>query len=129
VNYLFNIRANIWRKSYTDDGIGGAVETGTIVYNNEWTRMDSYMPRQIEIGKEGKETDRNFTFFFRYNRQQNLDIRENDVIEIIFPEHHIYYGQTFRVRGVGYEAFHPNSNGLLEISSHRIKNSRGANFG
>lgn len=129
MNYQFNIKCDIIRNNYsTDDGVGGAVVTGTILWANEPSRMDAPISRDINTLKQGIETTRGFTFFFHTNRQHVITINEEDVIRISFPTHHPYYNQTFVVRGVTLESFHPSANGLVEVYTNRIVQSRSPYF-
>ena len=99
-----NFRVNIWRVNYsTDDEIGGAVVTGTYVYNNVQARMQGNKPEQVLL-QQGLETDRTFNVVLIPG---TLDIRERDEIEVCQPIEHVYYGQRFRIRSILYSDLNP----------------------
>ena len=127
--FHFNLRVNIERETFSDDSYGGAVSTGTVIYRNEPTRLDYFMPRQNLIGPYGLETSKTYSFFFHYNQQHPITIQENDAIIPVFPLHHPQYLERFRVIGVSFEATHPSDpRGIVEVTCQRIEKSRGVNF-
>lgn len=93
----YNCFASIWRLSTpTDDVVGGAVVTGTVVYTGLQVFLDSKAPEQILL-QQGYETARTFvaTVVPGY-----LDIREKDELEVTAPVEHVYLGKRFRITGV-----------------------------
>ena len=125
----FNIRVSIERETFTDDVYGGAVSTGTILYANEPSRIDYYMPRQALISVPGLETSKAVTFFFHVNQQHPLAIQENDTVIITFPPHHPEFNKRFRLRGFSREATHPSdARGILEAYCERVEKSRGVDY-
>lgn len=124
--YLFNKRANIDRDISSIDAYGGVVVTGTSVYVDLPCRLDHYTPRQAQFLEQGMETIKGYTFIFHYNWQNPLDIRENDIIQLIFPVYDISYNKRFRVYGINSESGHPASPyNILECYCVRIERSRG----
>lgn len=127
--FHFNIRVSIERENHTDDVYGGAVATGTVLYLDEVSRIDYYLPRQALILVPGLETSKAATFFFHVNQQHPLAIQENDVVTITFPPHHPDYNKRFRMRGISREAAHPSdARGILETYCERIEKSRGPDY-
>lgn len=124
----FNIRVAILKEELGDDGYGGVTVTGTtVLYPSEPSRLDSYMPSVSLTKQLGIETEQIYTYFLHVNRQHPIVIRENQVIEIIFPLEHPEYGNRFRIRGISPEAAHPgDSRGIIECTCTRIKYSRTA---
>lgn len=91
-----NARANIWRLNYnSDDEVGGANVTGTVVYYQTWIRIQQNKPEQL-LMQQGYETGR---FLTATVVPGTLDIREKDELEIVLPLDSIYYGKRFRVVG------------------------------
>lgn len=113
-------RFQIIRSSWTDDIYGGAVETGTVIYNDIHGRLDYYTPR-AQVREIGIETDKTYALIIR----PPIDIRSEDVVVLTFPPHHPDYNNRFRVRGVQRQSMHPSdSRGFLDITLQRIETSR-----
>lgn len=94
-----NCRTNIWRISWNpDDVVGGAQTTGTLQYQDVWSRIQANPEEQI-ILQQGLETVRTYTMTCV---PCTMDIRERDEVEISKPTDHVYYGLRFRVIGVRY---------------------------
>lgn len=92
-----NIRANVWRYTYsTDDAVGGANPTGTVVYSRVWMRMEQDEPEKL-LQQQGIETTKMFT---ATAVPATLDIREHDEIVVVLPKDHYYYNERFRIMGV-----------------------------
>lgn len=122
---VFNARCDIYRDTTTDDAYGGAITTGTIVYANQECRLDYYEPRMGDNRKQGIETEKTFSLYLHDNRQNMINLRENDYIHIISPAVHVYYNQKFTVRGVQYESVHRESRfGIIEATLTRFERSR-----
>lgn len=99
-----NVRGNIWRiDTTTDDVVGGAVTTGTLVYTNVWLRFEAQEPEQLLL-QQGLETPKIFNVTCV---PATLDIRERDEVEISKPTDHLFYGYRFRVIGVRYSSHVP----------------------
>jgi hypothetical protein len=125
----FNLRINIERETYTTDVYGSAVSTGTTVIFDEPARIDFTIPRQRHDAPQGMETDRTYSLFLHYNQQHNIDVREGDLVKIVFPPHHPEFGERFRIRAMSREATHPSdARGIIECTMISIRRSRGINF-
>jgi hypothetical protein len=124
--YLFNIRVDVIREyNNVDDAYGGSLTTGTTIYTSEQSRLDQYNVNINDTSRQGMETRRSFNFYIRSTRQQPRTVKENDIIKIVFPPHHMLYNAQFRVTAVNYESFHPSDiHGLLELATQRIVESR-----
>lgn len=111
-----NIRVNVWRTNYaSDDIVGGAVVTGTYVYNDVQARMQGNKPEQVLL-QQGLETDRTFNMTLIPG---TLDIRERDEIEVSQPIGNIYYGDKFRVRSVMYSDNANDRGGYIMLALSR----------
>lgn len=88
---------SLWRMDTgTDDYVGGASVTGSVVYQNIQGRMQGFLPSQV-FEQQGLETLRTFTLTIVPG---TLDIRERDEAEVTAPFDHLYFGDRFRVIGV-----------------------------
>ena len=110
----YNIRASIFRMNNDpDDVVGGAMITGSLVYEQVISRMQGAKPVQALL-QQGLETERTFTALVIPG---TLDIRERDEYEITEPFDHVYHGMRFRIVGVLYSDFNPrNPNNYLILS-------------
>ena len=109
-------KADIWRMTnLADDEVGGAVVSGTVLYQNVLTRMNP-QPREQLLLQQGFETVRTFTAIVVPG---TLDIRERDEYEIVDPVDHVHYGDRFRITSVE-DIFHnprdPRNYMLLNLS-------------
>lgn len=94
-----NQRVKIWRMvNYSDDEVGGAQVTGTVVYENVLARIDSKHPEQ-QLLQQGYETIKTFTAILVPG---TLDIRERDELEVTQPVDDVEFGWRYRIIGVQY---------------------------
>lgn len=92
-----NMLVRVWRITEpSDDAIGGALVSGTLLYTGKRARIESQKPDE-QLVQQGFETEK----IFNMNIQPvSLDIREHDEIEIISPTTHPYYNKRLQVQGV-----------------------------
>ena len=100
-----NLHARIWRFSYVaDDSVGGAVPSGTVVYESVEARSQDSSPIAA-FAIQGVETN-------KVHQAQvypgTLDIREYDQFEIISPPNHPYINLKMRIDTVQKPNFHPS---------------------
>ena len=102
----FNLRLEVIRIGYADDDeVGGAVTTGTVVYENIRGRLEAEILKdELLMLNPGLETDRVFRLTMQPGR---LDIRERDFMRITSPVNHIYFNEDLRVLKVNYSNFIP----------------------
>lgn len=99
-----NALMRVWRvANVADDDVGGAILSGTIVYQCVHCRLTPYSASQLLL-QQGLETKRTFGIV---TWPPTMVIYERDVVEIIGPTYHPYYGQRFRVLDVERTAIHP----------------------
>ena len=100
-----NIRVKVWRMNTTsvDDRVGGAIITGTNVYNSVMARIDE-VPAQMVLVQQGLET---LTIFRMTIMPGTLTIYERDEVEVVQPRDHYFYGDRFRVKGVTIPSHNP----------------------
>lgn len=112
-----NIRGTIWRITFpTDDSVGGALATGTPVYENVSLRLQASTPDQAFV-QQGLETLRAFEAILR---PATMVIQERDELEVTWPYTHRFYGERLRVAGVTESDFHPqDKRGYIVLSLTR----------
>jgi len=112
-----NIKVNIWRiNNDPDDSIGGAMLTGTLLYQIIEARMEQTRPSLLLL-QQGYETNKVFMFVLR---PANLAMDERDELEVAYPPIHKYYGKRFRVTSIQYPSMHPSdSRGYLIVTASR----------
>lgn len=95
----FYRKVTIWRITEgSDDYAGGAVVTGTNVYNNIQFRMQSN-PDDMLLLQQGFETRKTFWAMIIPG---TLVVKERDEIEITFPPNDVYLGKRFRIVSANY---------------------------
>jgi hypothetical protein len=119
-----NVRFDIYRLSYIDDDVGGAVETGTVVASNIPGRISVMAPSQQSL-EMGFETPLVADIYLR-PRPGTLTINENDQILLIAPVDHINYNQRFRIEGEAQSSsMHAkNRNQFIKLRCSRIDRTR-----
>ena len=112
----------VWRESYlitgtsTDDSIGGANPTGTTIYDNVEARIFVEKPT-MAILQQGLETLKIFTANVS---PLAINIRENDIVEVVAPNNSFYYGDKFRVIGTRHPSMGPSDpRGYVTIHMRR----------
>lgn len=91
-----NLTAQIWRMSNTtDDSVGGASITGTVVYTVPFA-ISARRPSQESL-EQGLEVRK---IYDGTTRLCNVTLYERDEIEVTCPANHPYYGLRFRIVGV-----------------------------
>lgn len=104
-----NLRGKIWRMQTVgrDDDIGGAVPSGTIVYDNISARISPLEP-EMALLQQGLETEEIYNGVFQYPYlplYTNFDVRHNDQFEVTWPRINIHYGKKFVFIGVQYMSY------------------------
>lgn len=96
-----NSLCRIWRIEVdADDAVGGALVTGTVVYDHLPLRFQG-VPEEQLLMQQGLQTLRTFTGMITPG---TLDIRERDELEIINPYDDIYHQKRFRITSVTYSS-------------------------
>ena len=99
-----NLRVKFIRMVYTDDEVGGAYPTGTILHDGVEGRIDEE-PTNTAFLQQGLETIKVFSAEF-WGHQ--LTFREQDEVEVISPPNHEYFGKRFRVVSKTTSSNHPS---------------------
>lgn len=104
-----NLRGRIWRMETVgrDDDVGGAVPSGTIVYDNIWARLSPLEPT-MAILQQGIETIQIYNGVFQYpalSLYSQFDVRENDQFEVTFPPINIHVNKKFVFIGLQFQSY------------------------
>ena len=91
------------RLVYTDDEVGGAYPTGTILHDWIEGRIDEE-PTDTAFLQQGLETKKIFSAMFWGH---NLTFREQDEVVLISPPNHEYFNKYFRVVSHTTSSNHP----------------------
>jgi hypothetical protein len=112
-----NFSCQVWRFNYIDDSVGGAVPSGTMVYDNVQARRIERPSYKMLAGMQGLESER-YELFELY--PATIIVLENDEITITNPPNHWDYHQWFRVMQIKRVGFHPSDpRGYLFCSCKR----------
>lgn len=99
----FNIKGKIWRfTNPANDSVGGAVPTGTVLYEPVWSRIRSEKPT-LALLEQGLETPEIFTAHLAYSAYSptgTFDVQHNDQYEVTFPQISPHYGKKFVIIGI-----------------------------
>jgi hypothetical protein len=124
-----NLSCAVWRwTDVTDDDVGGAVPSGTMVYQNVQARRIDHLVHirripVLEADQQGLESGRYNLFELQ---PATMDVKENDEIQITNPPNNWDYLKYFRVISVMREGYHPNdSRGILLVSCRRSVRAHG----
>lgn len=99
-----NLNGRIWRMSTLggDDDQGGAVPSGTVIFDPVASRIRSEKPT-LALLEQGLETPEIFTGILAYSAYSltgTFDVRHNDQYEVTHPPISPYYGKRFVIIGV-----------------------------
>lgn len=90
------ITCSIIRFNYTDDIVGGALPSGTVIYSNVSARIQAEQPTQALL-EQGLETP---TIFNAIVSPISMPIKHNDQLKVTAPAVSPFYNEIFRVIGV-----------------------------
>lgn len=103
-----NLRGNIWRMNTPqDDDQGGAVPSGTVVYQDIYARISPLQPT-LALLEQGLETPTIYNGLFQYpsfNITGTFEVLHNDQYEITWPLINVNYGKKFVVISVQYQSY------------------------
>ena len=100
----------------SDDDVGGALVSGTVVYQGIQCRLIPQRPSSLLL-EQGVEVE---GLYLLETRPPTMDIRERDEFELTFPAYHPEYGHRFRIIGVQRTSMHPaDSRGFLNLTMSR----------
>lgn len=105
--------------NYTDDEVGGANPSGTVLHDYVEGRIQEE-PVRTEFLQQGLETKKIFSAIFWGT---DLLFREQDEVEVVSPPNHRYFGQRFRVITQTESSNHPaqkRNNYLAKLERSQI---------
>ena len=99
-----NLKGRVWRftSNSTDDSVGGARPTGTVLYEPVWSRIRSEKPT-LALLEQGLETPEIFTAtlsYAAYSPTGSFDVQHNDQYEVTHPPISGHYGKRFIIIGI-----------------------------
>ena len=114
------------RFSYpADDAVGGAVPSGTVVYENLLVRIKSEEPTQALL-EQGLQTIPIFTGLLFAG---NIDVHHNDQLEVVAPMGSWFYQKKFRVIGIQRSSNHPSQDrNQIRVTMRRFEESHSNNL-
>jgi hypothetical protein len=93
----FNAVGKIIRYDYDpDDYAGGAMPSGTVLYDNVWCRIDAVKPTMVLL-EQGVETTTLFQTRLSYKAKE---VEENDEFVVTAPVGSVYENVKFRLISV-----------------------------
>lgn len=119
-----NLKVDITKISnLTDDAVGGAVVTGTVVISNLPAQLTARRPSQVML-EQGLETEAIFDFSANVTKNKAvIDMEERYEIQVVQPVGHPLFGLRFRVQGVQPGRRRPKY-ATLHLTVSRIRESR-----
>lgn len=118
--------ARLIRFNYiSDDVVGGAVPSGTVVYENLLVRIKSEEPTQALL-EQGIQTPTIYTGLLFAG---NITIEHNDQLEIVAPMGSWFYQKKFRVIGIQRSSNHPaQDRNQIRVTMRRYEESHSNNL-
>lgn len=114
-----NMQGRLWRFVNTptsDDSVGGAVPSGTILKENVFCRIEQAKATQVLL-EQGLDLPEMFQGMLVYTGEP-LDIRNNDQLEIYAPIISPFYQKRFRI--IGYrQSSHLDGRRFVEVTMRR----------
>lgn len=121
-----NIGIRVWHfVTIADDAVGGAVPSGTVIYEHAHARISQLKPT-MPLLEQGIETNKLYSFAID---SRDLAIQEPDIIEITSPVTHFDYGKKYRALAIQRQSFAPNDRRqYLIVTASRIEQAHGENY-
>jgi hypothetical protein len=103
----------------SDDEVGGAQPSGTVLYSSLVVRIKSEEPVMALI-QQGLETETVFTALIFPG---NITIKHNDQLRFVAPQTDWYYNKKFRVVGVQPSSNIPQDRNQIRVTLRRFEAS------
>ncbi|NGX44870.1 MAG: hypothetical protein K940chlam2_00010 [Chlamydiae bacterium] len=114
---------DIWRITFLDDDVGGAVETGTYLARGVAGNLSMMGPSQMSL-EQGLEVPALADIFLR-PRPGSVVIRERDQLQVVGPPAHPNLGEYWRIESVDTPPMHPaNRKSFFTIKASRVDRTR-----
>lgn len=122
-----NVRIEVWRVTEgADDDVGGAIVTGTVLYDTADARLQAMKPSYLLL-QQGLEVESLFRLMVQCS---DRPYKEFDEVEIIWPIQHKYYGERFRIIKIQEDSLHPfDRRSFVEFTLSKMKYSRDGDLG
>lgn len=116
----------LWTFSYPeDDSSGGAVPSGTVLYQNLSCRIEPNMPT-LALLEQGIQVPTTFQILIHPG---NIEAKHNDQIRITAPVSSRYYNKKYRIIGLTGASSHPmNDRNLIKFILKRWEESHGESY-
>lgn len=109
----------------SDDQVGGAVPSGTVVYSNLILRISSEEPTQVLL-EQGIQTPE---IFSAHLFPGNVNIKHNDQIRVTSPAGDWFYNKRFRVIGIQRSSNSPyQDRNFIRITLRRYDESHAESY-
>ena len=118
----------IWQLSFTDDDeVGGAVPSGTIVYDNVQLRLQNSR-NSLDLTIQGFETSKFFSAVLPPRPRMNL-VEKKHYLQVTSPPNSNHYLKMFRIVNIQESNFHPSDpRRYLILNLERVENTRGNTY-
>lgn len=118
-----NLYAKLWRfeANQSDDEVGGAVPSGTILKDTVLARIEQMKASQVLL-EQGLEIPDMFNGMLVYTGEP-LDIQHNDVVEVVSPLISPHYNKKFRILGYR-QSSHQDGRRFVEVQMRRYEITR-----
>lgn len=121
------LACKIWKFTDGYDSVGGALPTGTVIYENVELRLQN-SPNSLDLNIQGYETAKFFSATLHQRAGMNL-VEKKHYLEISSPTNHRYYGKMFRIVSIQEPNFHPaDPRRYLLVNLERVDSSRGEGY-
>lgn len=118
-----NLKGRIWRfTTPVDDSVGGAVPTGTVLYEPVFSRIRSEKPT-LALLEQGLETPEIFTSvlsYAAYSPTGTFTVLHNDQYEVTHPPISPHYGKRFVIIGIRPTSYSDNRQ-FLQVTLRRLE--------
>lgn len=96
-----NLKVNIWRFTFANDAVGGAMPSGTVLYTGAEARISPLKPT-LALLEQGLETPTLFTAVIAptYLSAGTFVLNQNYQVEVTSPPISEYYNKKFVIIGV-----------------------------
>lgn len=125
-----NLKGRIWRLTANtrDDSVGGAVPSGTILYDSIFARIYAEKPT-LALLEQGLETPTIFRGQLSYPvlTTGTFDIQHNDQYEVTWPPISPYYNKKFLIIGIQSPSFEDTRH-YIQVSLRRLVTANSNNL-